>query len=156
MDIEKRVVELLKDKKLHISFAESCTGGLAAAKIINIPDASKVFDMGFITYSNNSKTQLLGVPPLHIKQFGVVSSEVAAKMAEGAAKAANAEIGVGISGIAGPTGETDKKAIGTVCFGFFINGKTITYCEEFGNIGRNNVREKSVNFAYERLVKLLD
>ena len=82
----KRVVELLIGKKFHISFAESCTGGLAAARLVEVPDASKVFDAGFVTYANEAKVNYLGVLPESIAKYGVVSEEVAGQMAVGAAK----------------------------------------------------------------------
>lgn len=153
--MEKKVVDLLIEKKLHISFAESCTGGLAAARLVDVPDASKVFDAGFITYANDAKVKFMDVSPMLIEKYGAVSCEVALAMAEGAAKAAGAEVGVGISGIAGPGGGTDIKPVGTVCFGFYINGTKKAFCESFGNIGRQCVREKSVEFVFERLAELI-
>lgn len=153
--MENKVVNLLIEKKLHISFAESCTGGLAAARLIDIPDASKVFDVGFITYANEAKVKYLNVSLLLIEKYGAVSCEVASAMAEGAAKAAGAEVGVGITGIAGPEGGTDIKPVGTVCFGFYINGTLKTCRKMFGNIGRNCIREKSVEFVFERLAQLI-
>ncbi|MBE6742063.1 MAG: CinA family protein, partial [Ruminococcaceae bacterium] len=109
----------------------------------------------FVTYANEAKTELLGVSEETINSFGVVSEEVAGEMAQGVAKRANSEIGVGITGVAGPTGGTAKKPVGMVCFGFCINGKTKTFTKLFGEIGRNEVRSASVNFVFQTLMDLL-
>ncbi len=153
--MEEKLVQQLKSKGYHITFAESCTAGLAAARLVNVPDASSVLDVSFVTYADEAKIKYLKVNPDTIKAYGVVSEEVAAQMCEGAAKAMNAEVGVGITGIAGPTGGTDTKPVGMVCFGFFINGEISTFTKQFGSIGRNQVREASVEFVYNKLSELL-
>lgn len=153
--LAEKVVEILIGKKFHISFAESCTGGLAAARLVEVPDASKVFDAGFVTYANEAKIKYLGVLPESIAQYGVVSEEVAGQMAAGAAKKNAAEVGVGISGIAGPSGGTKEKPVGMVCFGFYVDGRLTTKTKMFGEIGRNKVREASVEFVYRTLEELL-
>lgn len=155
MDIEYKVVEKLIEKKFHITFAESCTAGLAAARLVNVPDASKVLDVSFVTYANEAKVKYVNVKKESIESYGVVSEEVAGEMAAGAAKAMAAEVGVGISGIAGPTGGSEEKPVGMVCFGFYVDGKVETYTMQFGNIGRNEVRKASVDFCYEKLMDLL-
>lgn len=155
MDLTEKVVKQLIQKGYHISFAESCTGGLAVAALVSVADASKVLDVSFVTYANEAKMKYLGVEEDSIEQFGVVSEEVAYQMAQGVAKQSNSEIGVGITGIAGPAGGTDKKPVGMVCFGFCINGNVTTATKQFGDIGRNAVREKSVTFVYETLSRLL-
>nr|WP_027870234.1 CinA family protein [[Eubacterium] cellulosolvens] len=155
MDQAGKVVEKLMERKLHISFAESCTGGLAAAALVDIPDASKVFDASFVTYANEAKMKYLGVDDQTIGECGVVSEEVAGQMARGCAMANGAEVGVGISGIAGPGGGTEKKPVGMVCFGFFADGRTETFTRYFGEIGRNEVRRLSVAFVYDHLLELL-
>ncbi len=146
-----RVVDLLMQKGWHISFAESCTGGKAAAGIVDVANASAVFDASYVTYANEAKMKFLGVSSETIEKYGVVSEAVAGEMASGAAKQTGAEVGIGISGIAGPSGATADKPIGMVCFGFYINGKTYTATKQFGTIGRNAVREASVAFVYESL-----
>ena len=152
---EDRVVVALKKKGYHISFAESCTAGLAAARLVNVPDASSVLDVSFVTYADEAKVRYLSVSPETIEKYGVVSEEVAHEMCIGAAKAMGAEVGVGITGIAGPTGGTDKKPVGMVCFGLYINGKVETFTKQFGNIGRSEVRSSSVEFVYDKLLELL-
>ena len=185
--IETTLVNLLIDGGYHISFAESCTAGLAVGRLVNVADASKVLDVSFVTYANEAKIKYVNVNPQTIEKHGVVSEEVAGEMALGAARnailsdsATDVEselatevesehvndvesekelckpvIGVGISGIAGPTGGTATKPVGMVCFGFCISGRIATYTKQFGNIGRNKVREESVNFCYNKLVELL-
>ena len=147
MNLEDKLVNILIENNYHIAFAESCTGGLCASKIINVSNASKVINESFITYSNYAKIKYLNVNPNTIEKYGVVSEEVAKEMAIGVAKTSNSEVGISISGIAGPTGETKTKPIGMVCFGFYINGKIITKTMYFGNIGRNKVTEESAIFA---------
>ncbi len=102
----KELVDLLIDKNLKISCAESCTGGLLASSIVAVPAASQVFDLSFVTYANEAKVQLVDVQQKTIDTYGVVSEEVAREMAIGCAQKAGSDIGVGISGIAGPTGAT--------------------------------------------------
>ncbi|MBQ3253791.1 MAG: CinA family protein, partial [Acholeplasmatales bacterium] len=114
MNLEDKLVNILIENNYHIAFAESCTGGLCASKIINVSNASKVINESFITYSNYAKIKYLNVNPNTIEKYGVVSEEVAKEMAIGVAKTSNSEVGISISGIAGPTGETKTKPIGMV------------------------------------------
>ena len=154
--IEERVVALLQEKGFHISFAEACTGGLCSARLVSVANASAVFDAGMVTYANEAKVKYLGVKPETIEQYGVVSEPVAGQMAEGVAKAQNARVGVGISGIAGPTGGSKEKPVGMVCFGFFVDGELMTVTKHFGNLGRNVVREAATEFVFETLEHLLN
>lgn len=149
------VVNKLIEKGYHISFAESCTGGLACGALVDVADASKVLDVSFVTYANAAKIKYLGVKAETIEQYGVVSEEVARQMAEGVAKEAGSHVGVGITGVAGPSGGTKDKPVGMVCFGFLIAGQVVTFTKQFGNIGRNEVRAKSVEFVYETLASHL-
>ncbi|MDE7298231.1 MAG: CinA family protein [Lachnospiraceae bacterium] len=151
----KMVARLIR-RGWHIAFAESCTGGLAAAALVEVPDASRVLDESVVTYANEAKIKYLGVRPETIEAHGVVSEEVAGEMASGIARAAAAQVGVGISGIAGPSGGTEQKPVGTVCFGFWINGRCETRTMQFGNIGRNAVRRKSVEYVYRTLEELTE
>lgn len=151
----QRLVERLSGRGWRISFAESCTGGKVAARLVDVASASHVFDAGFVTYANEAKVKYLGVSPESIKANGVVSEPVAVEMAVGAAKANDAQVGVGISGIAGPSGATPGKPVGMVCFGFYVNGETFAVTRQFGAVGRNVVREKSVEFVYDTLLERL-
>ncbi len=155
MALEEQVVDKLIEKEYKIAFAESCTGGLCCGNLVNVTNASKVLDMSFITYANEAKIKLLGVSADTILSNGVVSEEVAYEMAVGAAKAAGCQVGVGITGVAGPGGATDKKPVGMVCFGFSINGNVKTYTQQFGEIGRNQVRKSSIEFVFKTLLELL-
>lgn len=155
MALEEQIVNKLLEKNYTISFAESCTGGLCCGTLVNVTNASQVLDVSFVTYANEAKMQFLGVKPDTILANGVVSEEVAFEMAEGVAKAAKSNVGVGITGVAGPGGGTDKKPIGMVCFGFNINGNIKTYTKYFGEIGRNQVRKSSVEFVFSTLLQLL-
>ncbi|MBR0413099.1 MAG: CinA family protein [Eubacterium sp.] len=156
MKLEEQAVELLIDKGYHISFAESCTGGLCCGTLVNVANASKVLDVSFTTYANEEKMKYLGVSEDTISEYGVVSEQVAREMALGVAKAANSEVGVGVTGVAGPTGGTAKKPVGMVCFGFCINGEVQTFTKQFGEIGRNEVRKSSVDFVFQTLINLLN
>ena len=153
--MEKEVVSKLINKGYSIAFAESCTAGLCAAKLVDVADASKVLKVSFVTYSNEAKMKYLDVKKEDIDAFDVVSEVVAKEMALGVAKEAGSNVGVGVTGVAGPTGGTDEIPVGTVCFGFYINGEIHTFTKQFGNLGRNNVREKSVQFIFEELLELL-
>lgn len=150
-----RLVTLLAAKGWHISFSESCTGGKAAAALVDVPSASSVLDVSFVTYANEAKVRFLRVRPETIAAYGVVSEPVAGEMAAGTAAAANAQVGVGITGIAGPGGATPGKPVGMVCFGFWISGTLHTFTRQFGDLGRNAVRDASVAFVYETLLSLL-
>lgn len=155
MALEEKVVDRLIELGYHISFAESCTGGLCCGTLVNVTNASKVLDVSFVTYANEAKMEFLGVSADTILSNGVVSEEVAYEMASGVAKAAKSQVGVGITGVAGPGGGTEKKPVGMVCFGFSINGQVKTYTMQFGEIGRNQVRKSSVEFVYQTLLELL-
>lgn len=156
MALENKVVDKLIEKGYHISFAESCTGGLCAATLVSVADASKVFDMSFVTYANEAKMELLGVNEQSIIDNGVVSEIVAGEMALGVANKAGCKVGVGVSGIAGPSGGTAEKPVGTVCFGFAVNGNVTTVTKRFGDLGRNTVRQMATDFVYKTLLDLLD
>jgi len=151
---EQKLVELLKQKNMHICCAESCTGGMLTSTLVGVVGASDVIDMGFITYANEAKIKLLCVKQEDIDSYGVVSETVAGQMARGACAASGAQVGVGISGIAGPGG-SDFKPEGMVCFGFCVNGRVTTHTEQFGAIGRQNVRQKSCELAIDKLIELI-
>ena len=155
MNIQTREVNALIEQGYHISLAESCTGGLTAAAIVSVADASRVLDISFVTYANEAKMRYLGVCRETIEKYGVVSEQVAYEMAKGVAKEAGSEVGIGITGIAGPGGGTATKPVGMVCFGISLNGTVKTYTKQFGAIGRNEVRNASVDFVLNELYELL-
>lgn len=154
MTIAERFVAQLIQRGYHVSCAESCTGGKLTGAIVDVADASKVLDASIITYSNEAKMQYLGVSEKTLTTYGAVSEETAYEMAEGIARANHAEIGLSVTGIAGPGGGTREKPVGTVCFGFCICGKVTTVCRQFGDLGRNTVRDASVTFALEYALSL--
>ena len=156
MTIEEQVVNKLIDRGFRISFAESCTGGLCCGTLVNVSNASKVLDMSFVTHANEAKVELINVNPETIENYGVVSEQVAGEMCKGVAEKAHSEVGVGVTGVAGPTGGTAKKPVGMVCFGFYVLGNMTTRTMQFGNIGRNEVRAKSVDFVFNTLAELLE
>ena len=151
----QKLVDLLIERRMTVSAAESCTGGAFAAGIVSVSDASRVLGFSFVTYSEEAKHELVGVPTETIETCGVVSEEVARAMAQGAAVAGHADVGVGITGFAGPSGGTEKAPVGTVCFGFCINGNCRTYRRRFADLPRNEVRALAVDFAADTLTELL-
>ena len=129
---------------------------MAVAKLVSVPSASHVLQVSHVTYSNQAKSKFLGVLPKTLADYGAVSEQVAGEMAAGVAEKNGAQVGVGISGIAGPGGGSAEKPVGMVCFGFCIQGTVTTVTRCFGAFGRNRVREASVDFAYQKLNELLD
>lgn len=146
--------QLLLRKKSTITTAESCTGGGIAYSLTAVAGSSAYLDRSFITYSNKAKQQLLAVKSATLLQFGAVSLETVAEMATGAALAANAQVAVAVSGIAGPDGGSALKPVGTVCFGFFLYGHTVTTRLVFHG-DRAAVRQQAIDFALQQLILLL-
>ena len=140
--------KILIERGLNISVAESCTGGMLAQHLTKYPGSSNYFDRGFITYTNQSKIDELGVNSSVIDEFGAVSLEVASEMVKGVNKKSKTSISIAITGIAGPGGATIGKPVGTVCFGFIVNGELITEKKLFSG-GRDLIIQSSVNFAIE-------
>lgn len=122
--LEESVVDLLKEKELTLSLAESCTGGAIAARIVNVPGASQVFTHGFVTYSNRAKRECLGVKKSTLKTVGAVSAKCAKQMAKGGCAASGADICLSVTGLAGPDGGTSETPVGTVFMGCCCNGHT--------------------------------
>jgi nicotinamide-nucleotide amidase len=152
--LEQHVVGLLKRNKMTVATAESCTGGMVASTLINVPGASEVFNEGYITYSNEAKQKILGVKKKTLKKEGAVSEACAAEMAKGAAKAAEARTAISVTGIAGPDGGTEEKPVGLVYIGCCIDGKVWTECYHM-NGNRQKVRELSVKKALDMLRRCL-
>lgn len=152
--LEMSVVNLLEKNELTISTAESCTGGLLAGRLINVPGVSDVYKEGFITYTNKAKRKTLGVNKSTLKKYGAVSEQTAKEMAVGAALAADTDISISVTGIAGPDGGTNEKPVGLVYVGVCI--KDIVHVEEFRFSGdRANVREQTVISALGLLRKCI-
>jgi nicotinamide-nucleotide amidase len=143
-------------KKLRIATAESCTGGLIGALLTEIPGSSDVFERGFISYSNRAKQDMLGVPGDLIADMGAVSEAVARAMAEGAVANSHAHMAVAVTGIAGPGGGTKMKPVGLVHMAACREGRSIIHeAHRFGDIGRTEVRIKTVEAALNLLHRLI-
>lgn len=154
MSIEQEVVELLKENDWKVTFAESCTGGLLAARLVNVPGASDVFKCSVVTYSNKSKRKLLGVNKCTLKVFGAVSAQTASEMATGAIRKLSGDVAISITGIAGPGGGTEKKPVGLVYIGCNVLGNvTVKECHFSGE--RLDVRMQSVEEALQLLKECL-
>lgn len=155
MTLEEEVVSLLTEKGWTLTTAESCTAGLVAGRIMNVAGASAVYNEGYITYSNEAKHKLLGVKEETLATYGAVSHNTAYEMAEGAAKAAGANVALSVTGIAGPGGGTKEKPVGLVYIGCFLNGKVCT--KEFHFTGtRAENRASSVEEALKLLREELE
>ena len=156
-DIIKLAAEVgqaLQQKDLLLATAESCTGGGVAQAITEIAGSSEWFDCGYIPYSNDSKTEMLGVSAVLIAQHGAVSEEIAAAMAQGALVNSNAHIAIATTGIAGPTGAVPGKPVGTVCFSWAMGGRIITERKVF--VGdRHAVREQTVVHSLSGILRFL-
>jgi nicotinamide-nucleotide amidase len=156
-DIRKkaeRLFSVLREHKLLAATAESCTGGLVAAAITDIPGSSEIFDRGFVTYSNAAKHEMLDVPAEIIGAHGAVSAEVARAMAHGALMHSFAEIAVAITGIAGPEGGSEEKPVGLVHFACARRRKGVEHVERrFGALSREAIREASVLQALDMLIE---
>jgi nicotinamide-nucleotide amidase len=143
-------------QKLRIATAESCTGGLIAGLLTEIPGSSDVLDRGFVVYSNRAKQDMLNVPGDLIADMGAVSEPVARIMAEGAVENSNAHVAVAVTGVAGPGGGTPLKPVGLVHIAACRERRSIIHeAHRFGDIGRGEIRMKSVEAALELLRRLL-
>ena len=150
--INEELVRLLESKNLKISSAESCTGGLFSALITDVSGASGVFDETIVTYANSAKMRELGVKAATLKRFGAVSHDVAYQMAEGICRRTGADIGVGITGLAGPTGGKTRKPVGTVYVGINIRGSIRVY-HLLINGRRDQIREETCRFIFLKLLE---
>ena len=151
----RALLALCHARKLTLATAESCTGGLLAAALTEIPGSSDVIDRGFVTYSNQAKRQMLGVPARTLEKYGAVSRETAVAMAKGAIAHSPADIVAAITGIAGPGGGSKQKPVGLVHIAAATRRGHRAHCAcRFGDIGRGKVREKSVLQALNMLRKL--
>ncbi len=152
--LEKAVADMLLARGMTMTAAESCTGGLLAARMINVPGVSAVFKAGFVTYANEAKHKLIGVREETLSQFGAVSRETAEEMAAGAANAAEAEVAVAITGIAGPDGGTKEKPVGLVYIGCYVKGRV--WIKEYHFSGsRAKIRESVTAAALVQLRECL-
>ena len=153
--LTQRVVKLLNKKKLKISFAESCTGGLLSSSITSISGSSKVFTLGLVTYSNQTKINILKVPKKIIIKHGAVSYETCLSMVKNLYKISKTNISVSITGIAGPKGGTKQKPVGLVYIGIKRGNKTIIRKNLFKNKNRYSIQKSTVNQAHKMILNII-
>tara|TARA_Y100001970_G_scaffold192185_1_gene233570 strand:- start:417 stop:887 length:471 start_codon:yes stop_codon:yes gene_type:complete len=153
--ISKKLVKLLIKKKLSISFAESCSGGLLSSSITSINGSSKVFKLGLVTYSNQSKINILKVPKKIILKYGAVSFQTCLNMVKSLNKISKTNISVSITGIAGPKGGTKVKPVGLVYIGIKKGNKSIVKKFQFKNKKRNSIQKASVNQAIRMIFDII-
>ena len=153
--ISRKIVRLLTKKKLNISFAESCTGGLLSSTITSINGSSKVFTIGLVTYSNQSKINSLKVPKNIIRKLGAVSYETCLAMVRNLSKISKTNISVSITGIAGPNGATKKKPVGLVFIGIKKGNKTVVKKYLFKNKKRTSIQKAAVGKSLNLILSFL-
>jgi len=148
LSVAADVLEGCRRRGWRLATCESCTGGLVAAALTEIAGSSDVFDRGYVTYSNDAKAALLGVPEHLLANYGAVSPQVAAAMAQGALSRADADLTVAVTGIAGPGGGSAEKPVGLVYFATAVQGGDILgHVEQFGDLGRTAVRQAALTTA---------
>lgn len=159
-ELARALALILIERNWKIALAESCTGGLVCATLTHLAGSSDWFERGYITYSNEAKSECLDIPIEMLQSFGAVSEQVAKAMADGARRKADVNIAISITGIAGPTGGSPEKPVGTVCFGWSIKQdvsndvKTIAITKQFSG-DREIVREQACDYALSKLLELL-
>jgi len=153
-DLTKTLAQILLSRNWTVSLAESCTGGLVCATLTELAGSSEWFERGYITYSNEAKTECLDVPVDLIESHGAVSEQVAKAMAEGARINSGSNVAISITGVAGPSGGSAEKPVGTVCFGWATENQTLTKTIRFEG-DRKTIRQNASEFALAELVALL-
>ena len=155
MELTTELARLLIDKDLKISVAESCTGGLIAKTMTDLAGSSQWFELGVVSYSNSAKGEILGVSPFLLESQGAVSEPVAMAMVQGVVDLSRTNVGVSVTGIAGPGGGSKEKPVGTVCFGFLdpnsgLEAKTVLFPGD-----RGSIRLQAVDFALQHIISFL-
>jgi nicotinamide-nucleotide amidase len=152
----RAMFDLLRSRKLLLATAESCTGGMVAAAMTEIAGSSEVFDRGFVTYSNEAKMEMLGVPSAVLEKHGAVSAETAEAMAIGALVHSRADVSVSITGVAGPAGGSAAKPVGLVHFAVALRDGIVTLDRQvFADTGRSGIREAARDHALEMVLRTL-
>ena len=152
--LAEEVVKMLKNAGMTVTTVESCTGGLLSGTLVDVAGVSEVLNQAYVTYANGAKQSLVGVKAETLEAYGAVSEQTAREMAEGGAKAANADAALAVTGIAGPDGGTAEKPVGLVYIGCHVNGNTVVERNVFSG-NRREVREKSVGAALALLKRQL-
>jgi nicotinamide-nucleotide amidase len=153
--VAEEIISILAERNLTIVTAESCTGGLIAAALTDVPGSSAVFYGGYITYANSAKSRMIQVQPRLIGDYGAVSNQVARAMADGARNTAKADIAVAVTGIAGPDGGTEKKPVGLVYAAVSSDLATVVIEHRFGDQTRDAIRRATVNAALDLVLQVL-
>lgn len=152
LNLARLTLDDAEQRRVRIATAESCTGGLLSGLLIEIPGSSKVFERGFVTYSNKAKEEVLGVPGDLLADYGAVSEPVARFMAEGALAESRANLAIAITGIAGPGGGTRMKPVGTVHLAVARENQPVTHEElQLGDIGRSEIRMATLENALDMI-----
>jgi len=151
-DLARKVIEAYAGQKRKIVVAESCTGGLIAAALTEIPGSSAVLERGFVTYSNDAKTEVLGVMPDVLEQFGAVSAQAAEAMAQGALEFSHADVAISATGIAGPDGGSPSKPVGLVFLGLASRGGAVFHYQCQFNGDRDDIRLQAVREGLKLLM----
>lgn len=152
--LAEEVVKMLKNAGMTVTTVESCTGGLLSGTLVDVAGVSEVLNQAYVTYANGAKQSLVGVKAETLEAYGAVSEQTAREMAEGGAKAANADAALAVTGIAGPDGGTAEKPVGLVYIGCHVNGNTVVERNVFSG-NRREVREQSVGAALALLKRQL-
>ena len=155
MSLNKKIVLLLKKKKMSLAIAESCTGGMLSSDIISVSGSSKVFTMGLVTYSNQSKKSILKVPQKLIKTYGAVSVQCCLAMVNNLSKISKSKVCVSITGIAGPKGGSKQKPVGLIYIGIKVRKKVVVNKFNFKNKGRTFIQKQTVKKCLNLLSKLI-
>ena len=155
MNLNKKIISLIKRKKMKLSIAESCTGGMLSSAITSVSGSSKVFTMGLVTYSDQAKTSILKIPPKIIKKYGAVSVQCCLAMVNNLSKISKSKICVSITGIAGPIGGSKQKPVGLVYIGIRVGKKVIVNKCNFKNKGRAYIQRQTVKKSLNLLLRLI-
>lgn len=153
--LNQQIIDLLAERKLTLVTAESCTGGMIAAALTDVPGSSAVFYGGYITYANTAKSRMIQVQPRLIGDYGAVSNQVARAMADGARNTAKVDLAVAVTGIAGPDGGTEKKPVGLVYVAVSSDLATVVIEHRFGDLGRDAIRRATVDAALDLVMQVL-
>lgn len=151
----KQIIDILAERNQTIVTAESCTGGMVAAALTDIPGASAALYGGYITYANTAKSKMIHVQARLIRDYGAVSNQVARAMADGARNTANVDFAVAVTGIAGPDGGSEKKPVGLVYVAVSSELATVVIEHRFGDLGRDGIRKATVDAALDLVLQVL-
>ena len=155
MNLNKKIISLIKSKKLKLAIAESCTGGMMSSAITSVSGSSKVFTMGLVTYSNNAKTGILKVPQKIIKRYGAVSVQCCLAMVNNLSKISKSNVCISITGIAGPKGGSKRKPVGLVFIGIRVRKKVVVNKCNFKNKGRAYIQRQTVKKSLNLLLRFI-